>query len=59
MTALGNAKDYQLVAAHSGKCVDVSGISTTAGAKIQQWTCDPANALSNKKNQIWRLLGKS
>ncbi|WP_307020606.1 RICIN domain-containing protein [Streptomyces canus] len=57
VTALGNSKDYQLVAVHSGKCVDVSGISTTAGAKIHQWTCDPASALNNKKNQIWRLQG--
>ncbi|NGO46735.1 RICIN domain-containing protein [Streptomyces ureilyticus] len=59
VTALGNSKDYQLAAVHSGKCVDVSEISTTAGAKIHQWTCDPASALNNKKNQIWRLLGKS
>jgi hypothetical protein len=57
VTALGNSKDYQLVAVHSGKCVDVSDISTTAGAKIHQWTCDPASALSTKKNQIWRLQG--
>lgn len=44
---------------HSGKCVDVSEISTAPGAKIHQWTCDPASALNNKRNQIWRLLGKS
>ncbi|WP_405652365.1 RICIN domain-containing protein [Streptomyces sp. NBC_00019] len=58
VTALGNSHDYQLVAGHSGKCVDVSNVSTTAGALIHQWTCDPGSALSNKKNQIWRLLGK-
>ncbi|MCL6731571.1 RICIN domain-containing protein [Streptomyces neyagawaensis] len=58
VTALGNGQDYQLVAVHSGKCVDVSQISTAAGAKIHQWPCDPASALSTKKNQIWRLLGK-
>ncbi|WP_246101153.1 RICIN domain-containing protein [Streptomyces cyaneus] len=58
VTALGNGKDYQLVAVHSGKCVDVSEVSTTAGAKIHQWTCDPASVLNTKKNQIWRLLGK-
>ncbi|MFI6930641.1 RICIN domain-containing protein [Streptomyces sp. NPDC050287] len=57
VTALGNSKDYQLVAVHSGKCVDVSQISTATGAKIHQWTCDPASALNNKKNQIWRLQG--
>lgn len=59
VTALGNSQDYQLVAVHSGKCVDVSGVSTTAGAQIHQWTCDAASSLSTKKNQIWRLLGKS
>ncbi|MER6129670.1 RICIN domain-containing protein [Streptomyces sp. NPDC001795] len=59
VTALSNHQDYQLVAVHSGKCVDVSDVSTTAGAKIHQWTCDPASALSTKKNQIWRLTGKS
>lgn len=57
VTALGNSKDYQLVAVHSGKCVDVSEISTAAGAKIHQWPCDPASALNNKRNQIWRLQG--
>jgi hypothetical protein len=59
VTALGNGQDYQLVAAHSGKCVDVSQVSTAAGAKIHQWTCDSASALGTEKNQIWRLLDKS
>ncbi|WP_329310661.1 RICIN domain-containing protein [Streptomyces sp. NBC_01262] len=58
VTALGNSHDYQLVAAHSGKCVDVSNISTTAGALVHQWTCDATSALTTKKNQIWRLAGK-
>ncbi|WP_200301249.1 RICIN domain-containing protein [Streptomyces adelaidensis] len=58
VTALGNSHDYQLVAAHSGKCVDVSNISTTPGALIHQWPCDAASALTTKKNQVWRLLGK-
>lgn len=57
VTALGNSKDYQLVAVHSGKCVDVSGLSTAPGALIHQWTCDPASDLTWKKNQIWRLQG--
>ncbi|MFJ3309563.1 RICIN domain-containing protein [Streptomyces sp. NPDC086549] len=59
VTALGNSKDYQLVAVHSGKCVDVSNVSTTAGVLVHQWTCDPASALATKKNQIWRLAGRS
>ncbi|MDQ0595699.1 hypothetical protein QF037_000044 [Streptomyces canus] len=58
VTALGNSHDYQLVAVHSGKCVDVSTISTAPGALVHQWTCDPASALTTKKNQIWRLTGK-
>ncbi|MFE9425976.1 RICIN domain-containing protein [Kitasatospora sp. NPDC006697] len=57
VSALGNSKDYQLVAVHSGKCVDVSGVSTAPGALIHQWTCDPASALGTKQNQIWRLQG--
>ncbi|MBD0839297.1 RICIN domain-containing protein [Streptomyces sp. TRM68416] len=57
VTALGSGKDYQLAAVHSGKCVDVSGISTDPRAKIHQWTCDPATDLTWKKNQIWRLQG--
>ncbi|MFL6117190.1 MAG: RICIN domain-containing protein [Catenulispora sp.] len=58
VTALGNSQDYQLVAVHSGKCVDVNQVSTSPGALIHQWTCDSASTLSSKKNQIWRLLGK-
>ena len=49
--------DYQLVARHSGKCVDVSGISTAARALVHQWTCNPA-AQGNPLNQTWRLLGR-
>jgi hypothetical protein len=59
VSALGNGQDYQLVAVHSGKCVDVSSVSTTAGALVHQWTCDAAGTLSSKKNQIWRLQGKA
>jgi hypothetical protein len=58
VTALGNSHDYQLVAVHSGKCVDVSTISTAPGALVHQWPCDAASALTTKKNQIWRLTGK-
>ncbi|WP_349239377.1 RICIN domain-containing protein [Streptomyces scabiei] len=58
VTALGNSHDYQLVAVHSGKCVDVSTISTAPGALVHQWPCDGAGALTTKKNQIWRLTGK-
>ncbi|MFE0332588.1 RICIN domain-containing protein [Streptomyces sp. NPDC058960] len=47
------------VAVHSGKCVDVSNVSTAPGALIHQWTCDSGSTLSTKKNQIWRLQGKA
>jgi hypothetical protein len=59
VSALGNSHDYRLVAVHSGKCVDVSGVSTRPRAPIHQWTCDPASALGTKKNQVRRLQGKA
>ncbi|MFC5668363.1 RICIN domain-containing protein [Kitasatospora misakiensis] len=59
VSALGNSQDYQLVAVHSGKCVDVAGASTAPGALVHQWTCDAAGVLGTKKNQIWRLTGKA
>ncbi|HEX2453638.1 MAG TPA: DUF1800 family protein [Vicinamibacterales bacterium] len=31
---------YELVAGHSGKCLDVSGASTEDGAQVVQWTCN-------------------
>ncbi|MGW5714960.1 RICIN domain-containing protein [Amycolatopsis sp. NPDC003865] len=30
--------NYTLVAEHSGKLLDISGVSTAAGARLQQWT---------------------
>jgi hypothetical protein len=30
--------DYRLVAQHSGKLADISGVATTAGALLQQWS---------------------
>ena len=52
-----DAHDYQLVARHSGKCVDVSTVSTAPGALIHQWTCNPVGQAS-PLNQTWRLLGR-
>jgi hypothetical protein len=58
VTYSGNdSHDYQLVARHSGKCVDVSGISTAARAVVHQWTCIPATQ-SSPLNQTWRLWGR-
>ena len=39
---------YQVVARHSGKCLDVSDWSTAAGGKLQQWDCTGTQA-----NQRW------
>lgn len=39
-----------LVARHSGKCLDVSGVATHDGANIHQWTC-----IYGQPNQEWRL----
>jgi hypothetical protein len=58
VTYAGNdPHDFQLVARHSGKCVDVSGISTAARALIHQWTCNPAGQ-SSPLNQTWRLWSR-
>ncbi|MFF5297028.1 RICIN domain-containing protein [Paractinoplanes globisporus] len=58
VTYAGNdPHDYQLVARHSGKCVDVSGVSTAAHALVHQWQCNPAGQAS-PLNQTWRLLGR-
>lgn len=48
--------DYQLVARHSGKCVDVNGVSTAVRATVHQWTCKPVGQ-SSPLNQTWRLWG--
>lgn len=58
VTYPGNdSHDYQLVARHSGKCVDVSTISTAPRAPIHQWTCNPAGQ-GSPLNQTWRLWGR-
>ncbi|WP_043628897.1 RICIN domain-containing protein [Nonomuraea candida] len=49
--------DYQLVARHSGKCVDVSAISTAPRAVVHQWTCNPVNQ-AGPLNQTWRIWGR-
>ncbi|MDQ7805482.1 RICIN domain-containing protein [Amycolatopsis sp. A133] len=52
-----DSHDYQLVARHSGKCVDVSGVSTAARAQVLQWTCRPVTQ-NSPLNQTWRLWGR-
>jgi hypothetical protein len=58
VTYSGNdSHDYQLVARHSGKCVDVSNVSTQPRAPVHQWTCNPVTQ-GNPLNQTWRLWGR-
>jgi Ricin-type beta-trefoil lectin domain-like len=47
----------QIVAAHSGKCLDVAGGATNDGAPVQQWDCrDPVAELDpSAGNQSWRF----
>jgi endo-1,4-beta-xylanase len=54
VTGLGSDRDFQLVATHSRRCVDVVAMSTANGAKIQQWSCDDTTPVSDR-NQIFRL----
>nr|WP_166641428.1 RICIN domain-containing protein [Amycolatopsis sp. SID8362] len=57
VTYSGNdAHDYQLVARHSGKCVDVNQASTAVRAQLIQWTCR-AVTQGSPLNQTWRLWG--
>ena len=46
-TVTSLAGTYQIVAQHSSKCLDVSGVSQRNGTNIQQFTCYTVN------NQIW------
>ena len=41
---------YQVIAKHSGKCLDVSAASLVNGANVQQWACNSG------ANQRWKLV---
>jgi transposase InsO family protein len=43
---------YQIVAAHSGKCLDVKDYSMSDAAELQQWEC----LGYNQTNQLWRRV---
>jgi hypothetical protein len=48
----------QIVAAHSGKCLDVTGGATNEGAPVQQWDCHDPIAEADPTaggNQSWRF----
>ena len=42
----------EIVSAHSGKCIEVGGFSTSAETPLQQWTCN------GTQNQLWQLNPK-
>ncbi len=44
-----NGRTYEIVAKHSGKCLDVEGARPDNGANVQQWACGGGS------NQRWRL----
>jgi len=52
MLGLVSGKTYEIVAKHSGKCLDVAGIATHNGANIHQWECHGG------PNQRWLLTDK-
>jgi hypothetical protein len=41
---------YYIIAKHSGKCLDVEGMSKERGTRIQQWNC------GKTENQQWFLI---
>jgi hypothetical protein len=48
----------QIVAAHSGKCLDVTGGATNDGVPVQQWDCQPPTLALDPAaggNQSWRF----
>jgi hypothetical protein len=45
----------QIVAEHSGKCLDVANASRDEGAPIQQWECHDAASEAENGNQSWKL----
>lgn len=44
-----SAATYQIVAAHSGQCLDVEGSSRDDGAHVLQWEC------TGQPNQAWAI----
>ncbi|GLW09451.1 hypothetical protein Misp01_45800 [Microtetraspora sp. NBRC 13810] len=51
---LGARFTATLVARHSGRCLDVSGVSTADGAILHQWSC-----INGQPNQEWTFVATS
>jgi hypothetical protein len=47
----------QLVAQHSGKCVEADRASTADGAAVRQSTCQTAQLVESLRSQSWQLVG--
>lgn len=50
VSLLSSTSPLQVIAKNSGKCLDVRGASTSAGAKVQQWSC------AGTANQQWLFI---
>jgi V8-like Glu-specific endopeptidase len=46
-TSTSNGRDFKIVGVGSGKCLDLSGGSSSNGTQIQIWTCDSTNTNQN------------
>lgn len=53
----GVSDTYTVVNQQSGKCLDVTGVSTAARAPVIQWTCNPVGH-GSPLNQTRRLWGR-
>jgi uncharacterized protein YkwD len=47
---VGGGRGYEIVARHSGRCLDVSGWSKADGAQVVQWDCHGG------ANQLWEFV---
>jgi V8-like Glu-specific endopeptidase len=43
----GNGRDFKIVGVGSGKCIDLSGGSSSNGTQMQIWDCDSTNTNQN------------
>lgn len=46
-SSTSNARDFKLVGVGSGKCLDLSGGSSSNGTQMQIWTCSSSNTNQN------------
>jgi hypothetical protein len=46
-SSTGNGRDFKIVGVGSGKCIDLSGGSSSNGTQMQIWDCDSTNTNQN------------